>query len=87
MRLVAAVPPDAAVAKAAGTPAAESRLAVLVIEADLDRPDTGVVLRGFTRDGTLARETWYITVEEAQTCAARDFEGLGEWQPMAEGTG
>ena len=87
MRLVAAVPPGPAVAASAGTTAAESQLAVLVIEADLDRPDTGVMLRGFTRDGTLARETWYITVEEAQTCATRDFAGLGEWRPMAEDSG
>lgn len=87
MRLVAAVPPDAVVAKAAGTPAEAAQIAVLVIEADLGRPDTGVMLRGFARDGTVARETWYITVEEAQTCAARDFAGLGEWRPMAEDTG
>lgn len=58
-------------------------VAVLVLHADPAAPENGAAVSGYSAQGVLARESWYLTVDEARSCAAREYAGrLGEWRPL-----
>ncbi|MFL5575527.1 MAG: hypothetical protein ACJ79S_06115 [Gemmatimonadaceae bacterium] len=53
---------------------------VLVVEPTVP---AGATLFRYAASGAVSGETWYLTAEEAQACALRDYgAGLGPWRPM-----
>lgn len=59
--------------------------AVFVLEADADAPEKGASVTGYSAEGVVARESWYLTADEARSCVAREYDGrLGDWRPLAD---
>jgi hypothetical protein len=53
---------------------------VLVVE---PTAPAGATLVRYSAGGSVTSETWYLTAEEAQACALRDYgAGLGPWREL-----